>query len=131
MVPLSKIVKLLKMTEAVKASDYDEKVFLTDVIDVLCYISKSENHVMRLAENKEVYKILKDAVDQIEGNRHLLLHSVISMSSSLLSDKTTNNQEIAREKWGADMEGFKLLEQLRAKVSEQVAHNSMNLLKVF
>lgn len=118
--PLSKVVKLLKMTESVKNSEYNEVEFLNDVIDILCYISKSEGHVMKLAQNNEIYKILKTQLDLIPNKSQTLLHTVVSLASSLIDDKTTKNQELAQEKWGADMEGFKLMEELRKKVASDV-----------
>ena len=81
------------------------------------YISKSEDYVMTLASNENIYKCIKEQLSLIEKDRHAILHSIISMASALIDDKTTRNAEIANEKWGADMEGFKLLEELRAKVS--------------
>lgn len=84
-----------------------------------CYISKSEDYVMNLASDTQIYTCIKKQLDFIEEDRHTILHSIIAMSSALIDDKTTRNAEIAHDKWGADMEGFKLLEQLRAKVSQQ------------
>lgn len=121
-VPLSKIAKLLRMTESVKKSDYDENEFFNDVVDMLTYISKSENHVIKLAQNTEIYKILNEEFAHITKNRHAVIHSLVSLSASLIDDKTTKNQELAQDKWGADMEGFLLLEQLREKVSSQVTY---------
>ena len=109
------------MTESVKNSDFDETEFLNDSIDILCYIAKSEGHVMKLASNDEIYKILRQQLDLIPNKSQTLLHTVVSLASALIDDKTTKNQELAQEKWGADMEGFKLLEQLRQKVAADVS----------
>lgn len=114
------------MTESVKKSEFDENEFFNDVVDMLTYISKSENHVIKLAENNEIYKILHEEFKHIDKERHTIIHSLVSLSASLIDDKTTKNQELAQDKWGADMEGFKLLEQLRAKVSSQVNKEEIN-----
>jgi hypothetical protein len=118
-VPIGKIIDLLELTASVKDSDYDENEYLNDLIDMCCYISKSEDYVMNLASNEKIFTCIKEQLSLIDKDRHTLLHSIIAMSSALIDDKTTRNAEIANEKWGADMEGFKLLEQLRAKVSAQ------------
>ena len=72
---------------------------------------------MTLASDEKIYSCIKEQLTLIDSDRHTILHSVISLASALVNDKTTINAEIANDKWGADMEGFKLLEQLRAKVS--------------
>lgn len=117
--PVDKIINLLELTASVKESDYNENEFLGDLIDLCCYISKSEDYVMTLASNTKIYSCIKEQLSLIDKDRHTILHSIIAMSSALIDDKTTRNAEIANDKWGADMEGFKLLEELRAKVSAQ------------
>jgi hypothetical protein len=119
LVPIDKIVDLLEMTGSVKESDFDENEYFNDLIDICAYISKSEDYVMALASNKKIYSCIKEQLNLVEKDRHTLLHSIIAMAGSLIDDKTTRNAELANDKWGADMEGFKLLEQLREKVSAQ------------
>lgn len=118
-IPIEKIIELLKLTPRVKESDYDESDYFNDIIDLCCYISKSEDYVMVLASNDQIFSCIKDQLALIQKDRHLLLHGIIAMAGALIDDKTTRNAEIANDKWGADMEGFKLLEQLREKVSAQ------------
>jgi hypothetical protein len=118
-VPIQKIIDLLKLTPRVKESDYDESDYLNDIIDMCCYISKSEDYVMVLASNDQIFPCIKEQLGLIQKDRHLLLHGIIAMAGALIDDKTTRNAEIANDKWGADLEGFKLLEQLREKVSAQ------------
>lgn len=117
--PIEKIVELLELTPRVKESDYDENEFFNDIIDMCCYIAKSEENVMFLASNPAIYSCIKQQLVLIEKDRHTILHSIIALCGALIDDKTTRNAELAHDKWGADMEGFKLLEELRAKVSEQ------------
>ena len=119
LIPLSKIAYLLKIADTTAALPFDLSEFVSDVLDILNYICKSENHVSRVAANTEIYKLIKTAIDHVKQNRHLVLHSAIAIASSLLSDKTKRNFEIANDKWGCDMEGFMLLEKIRDKASKQ------------
>jgi len=115
------VIKLLSFTQGVKESKYDESEFVSDTVDILCYIAKSEEHSYKLAKNDVIFKKLGKAIKLIDSKRHLILHSTISLASALLTDRATKNYEIAHNKWGADMEGFKTLEQLREKVSAHVS----------
>lgn len=99
---------------------FEKGDFVSDILDILNYICKSENHVGRVANNTEIYPLIKKAIDKVKGNRHLMLHSAISLAASLLNDKTKRNFEIANNKWGCDMEGFLLLEKVREKSSKEV-----------
>lgn len=118
LIPLAKIGKLL---EAADSSDiHDKGTYVSDILDILNYICKSENHVGRVAESREIFKLIKLAVDRVKVGRHLVLHSCISLASSLLNDKTKRNYEIAHDKWGCDMEGFLLLEKIRERASKEV-----------
>ena len=108
----------MELTPRVKESDYDENEYLNDIIDMCCYIAKSEENVMHLASNTAIYSCIKQQLVLIEKDRHTILHSVIALCGALIDDKTTRNAELAHDKWGADLEGFKMLEELRAKVSE-------------
>lgn len=94
--------------------------FVSDILDILNYICKSENHVGRVAQNTDIFKFIKVSVDKVKKGRHLVLHSAISLASSLLNDKTKRNFEVAHDKWGCDMEGFLLLEKVREKSSKEV-----------
>lgn len=118
MVPLSKIAYLLKISEEGEKLPFSVIDYVSDLIDILNYICKSQNHVGRVAQNTEIYKLLKTAIDKCKGNRHLVLHSAISLASALLNDNTKRNFEIAHDKWGCDMEGFLLLEKVRDKASK-------------
>lgn len=122
-VPLQTIGKLLKMTPSLVDSAFDERDFLSDVIDILCYIAKDEFHVLRIASDNEIYKLIKIALDSVSGKRHVLLHSIINLATTLTGDRSARNHELANDKWGVDYEGFKLLEQLREKTSADVTIN--------
>lgn len=119
LLPLSKIAYLLG--QAADLSESQERGDLvSDVLDILNYICKSENHVGRVAQNEEIFSLIKKAIQSVKTNRHLVLHSALSLAASLLNDKTKRNFEIANNKWGCDMEGFLLLEKVREKSSKEV-----------
>ena len=118
MIPLSKLSYLLKLIDSDSIKHLDASEYLSDILDILNYICKSENHVSRVASNGEIFKQIKTAVDHVKNNRHLVLHSAISIAASLLNDKSKRNYEIAHDKWGCDMEGFLLLEKVREKASK-------------
>lgn len=120
MIPLAKIGHLLQTAESIENPPFEKGDYVSDILDILNYICKSENHVGRVAQNNEIFALIRKAVEKVKGNRHLMLHSVLSLGASLLNDKTKRNFEIAHNKWGCDMEGFLLLEKVREKSSRDV-----------
>lgn len=118
--PLSKIGYLLGEAESIENPPFERGDLVSDILDILNYVCKSEHHVGRVAENTEIFALIKKAVDKVKGGRHLVLHSALSLAASLLNDKTKRNFEIANNKWGCDMEGFLLLEKVRERSSQQV-----------
>ena len=121
MIPLSKIGHLLKTALSIDVTKIHIGDFVSDVLDILNYICKSENHVGRVANDTEIFKLIHSAIEKVKGNRHLVLHSAVSLAGALLNDKTKRNFEIANDKWGCDMEGFLLLEKVRDKASKEVS----------
>lgn len=117
---MSRIVYLLKI-----AAEADDKVpfdlgdYLSDIIDILNYICKDEQHTLRVAQDHQIYKLIHQGIKKVKGSKHMLLHSAMAMAASLLNDKTKRNMEVANERWGCDEEGFKLLEKLRDKTSKE------------
>lgn len=120
MIPLSKIAHLLRLADSADNLPFEFGDYVSDILDTLNYICKSENHVGRVALNNEIYRFIKKAIEKVKKGRYLVLHSAISLASSLLNDKTKRNFEIANDKWGCDMEGFLLLEKVRDKASRDV-----------
>lgn len=121
MIPLSKIAHLLKLVDSVETPPFEMGDYVSDILDTLNYICKSEHHVGRVALNNEIFKYIKKALEKVKKGRYLVLHSAVSLASSLLNDKTKRNFEIANDKWGCDMEGFLLLEKVRDKASRDVS----------
>lgn len=121
MIPLSKIAHLLRLADSAENLPFEFGDYVSDILDTLNYICKSEHHVGRVALNNEIYRFIKKAIEKVKKGRYLVLHSAISLASSLLNDKTKRNFEIANDKWGCDMEGFLLLEKVRDKASREVA----------
>ena len=122
MIPLSKIAYLLRVGVEAANPPFELSEFVGDVLDILNYICKSEKHVGRVANDNEIFKLIKRAIDNVKTGRHLVLHSAISIAASLLNDKTKRNFELANDKWGCDMEGFLLLEKVREKASKEVQY---------
>lgn len=119
LLPLSKIGRLVAMAADVPTSD--RSAFLTDVIDALTFVCKSEQHVGRVARDDRIFDLLRQAIGSVKTGRQVVLHAAISFGASMLADKTKRNFEIANDKWGCDMEGFLMLEQVRAKASKETA----------
>ena len=120
--PLSKVGQLLELAESLEQPTFEHGDFVSDILDILNYICKSENHVGRVANNNEIFTLIRKAIEKVKAGRHLVLHSALSLAASLLNDKTKRNFEIANNKWGCDMEGFLLLEKVREKSSKEVGY---------
>ena len=71
-----------------------------------------------IGQNLQKIKIEKNQKNQ--KSRISILHSVISFAFSMTLDLSKRNYEIVKEKYGADMEGFKIMEEVRKKAAGHV-----------
>jgi hypothetical protein len=93
--------------------------FISDMIDIVCYLCKSETFILKFAKSEKLfeliwqnYKLLPKTLARYPG----LVYSLVELGNTFTYDRERDNFEIAAGKYGCDMEGFAKLDEVKQKV---------------
>ena len=118
-IDLEKIVNLLEQVEFVEefSKKGDEKYsFICDMIDIVCYLSKTEYFIMNFAKSEKLFKLIYNSYKKLPkklAKFDILIFTLIEQGNTFTFDRQKENFELAKEKYGCDMAGFEAMDKVK------------------